>query len=604
MMVTQQIRPSQFITTYGPGSILEGARGPRIIPGADIGLFLSYGLHPENYEISDQRMSSGLLSGARIFRLPSNAELGELGDAPIYKTKSFPNWKLCLNMGEHGGAFYILHNSFSCPPCSNIRSGRNEPIRFVIACSDGHLDDIDWDFFAHFEYKRHTQWYIWHGGGGSLSNIEVECPTCGKKQKMSFAYGRDWKCSGRFPEREPLHSTSNYGIEREDCSVPAKIVQRQASNLRIPKLRTLFSISPRDTKLHQLLQKDIILGAISPPSTSSFEQLKTKLKHFLNTGKIDEQTYDLIIRKDWEEIKQAIRDVLSPIPKTYDELLVEEYQILINASINGAPQRTRAPPRSEVIFEVNPNFVKVHDTQMGKFRVTPILKLQTITAQLSYRREVNQQLNTDSIARDVDISFTMRNNPRDKWLPGTEFLREGIFISLENSNTKEFLPSGSSASKWNEAYSVASSAYSLNEHIFRGSAFVELNPLFIWWHSLSHLILRSISEESGYSSAAIRERVYLENGSSGTRGGILLYATQPGTEGTLGGLIALVPNFDSIMNTAIEQIHGCSGGPLCLENSFSTGRYNGAACPGCLLLSETSCEHRNMWLDRNVLMDR
>ena len=82
-----------------------------------------------------------------------------------------------------------------------------------------------------------------------------------------------------------------------------------------------------------------------------------------------------------------------------------------------------------------------------------------------------------------------------------------------------------------------------------------------------------------------------------------MYATQPGTEGTLGGLIALVPYFQDIFNVTFEQLRTCSGDPLCKENKHKLGSYNGAACYGCLLLSETSCEHRNMWLDRNVLLE-
>ena len=31
--------------------------------------------------------------------------------------------------------------------------------------------------------------------------------------------------------------------------------------------------------------------------------------------------------------------------------------------------------------------------------------------------------------------------------------------------------------------------------------------------------------------------------------------------------------------------------------------YIGASCYGCTMNSETSCEHRNMWLDRNILLE-
>ena len=108
--MTQNIRASQFITTFGPGAILEGPYGPRIIPRPDIGLFLpGVGLSPERFEISDQRMSEGILNGARIFRLPSNAELQKPENYYIYRTKPFPEWKLCHNFSGHNGRFSILY---------------------------------------------------------------------------------------------------------------------------------------------------------------------------------------------------------------------------------------------------------------------------------------------------------------------------------------------------------------------------------------------------------------------------------------------------------------------------------------------------------------
>ena len=84
---------------------------------------------------------------------------------------------------------------------------------------------------------------------------------------------------------------------------------------------------------------------------------------------------------------------------------------------------------------------------------------------------------------------------------------------------------------------------------------------------------------------------------------MLLYTSQPGAEGTLGGLSSLSSSMENYLNSAISKISYCSGDPLCEEQMFEPGGYNGAACYGCLMNSETSCEHRNMWLDRNVLIE-
>lgn len=90
-----QIRRSQFLTTYGPGAILEGVNGPRVIPSPEFSGVFAQVDDLLRFEITDQRLSQGLLEGAGILRLPSNAELGEPETKALYKTHRFPSWSLC-----------------------------------------------------------------------------------------------------------------------------------------------------------------------------------------------------------------------------------------------------------------------------------------------------------------------------------------------------------------------------------------------------------------------------------------------------------------------------------------------------------------------------
>jgi len=93
-----------------------------------------------------------------------------------------------------------------------------------------------------------------------------------------------------------------------------------------------------------------------------------------------------------------------------------------------------------------------------------------------------------------------------------------------------------------------------------------------------------------------------EKGNS-TYGGVLLYTSQHGGDGSLGGLIALVPEFNRVISTALRNINSCSNDPLCSEQRLASERLNGAACYACLLVSETSCEFGNLYLDRNLLRE-
>ena len=132
----------------------------------------------------------------------------------------------------------------------------------------------------------------------------------------------------------------------------------------------------------------------------------------------------------------------------------------------------------------------------------------------------------------------------------------------------------------------------------------ELHPMFVWWHTLAHRLINGMAIDSGYSSASIRERVFvdIDDQSGSATGGVLLYTAQPGGDGTLGGLIALVPQFERVLGAALRNLDACSNDPLGGEETFGLGKYNGAACYSCALISETSCEHRNMNLDRKLLL--
>jgi hypothetical protein len=57
---------------------------------------------------------------------------------------------------------------------------------------------------------------------------------------------------------------------------------------------------------------------------------------------------------------------------------------------------------------------------------------------------------------------------------------------------------------------------------------------------------------------------------------------------------------------AVEASRLCSNDPVCAEHDPSAEhdplRLHGAACHGCLLIAETSCEQRNDWLDRALVV--
>jgi hypothetical protein len=121
-------------------------------------------------------------------------------------------------------------------------------------------------------------------------------------------------------------------------------------------------------------------------------------------------------------------------------------------------------------------------------------------------------------------------------------------------------------------------------------------------HSLAHLLITEVSLACGYSSSSIRERVYVSAGGYG----ILLYTGVSGSEGTLGGLVEVGRRIEEYLLRAVERARLCSNDPVCAQHEADSpyeARYlHGAACHGCLLIAETSCEHFNQCLDRALVV--
>lgn len=127
---------------------------------------------------------------------------------------------------------------------------------------------------------------------------------------------------------------------------------------------------------------------------------------------------------------------------------------------------------------------------------------------------------------------------------------------------------------------------------------------YLLLHTLSHLLVREVALECGYSSASITERIY----SNSERGeaGILLYTAASDSEGTLGGLVRLADavQMDRLLRAAFANARRCSSDPLCAEHAplVTEDSLHGAACHACVFASETTCERGNRFLDRRLIV--
>jgi hypothetical protein len=600
----QSLRPSQYITTFGPSSVLETPDGPVVIAApSHSGLFEN--VHPDAYEIRDLRLSQTLLSNKKIFRIPSNAELGVKENRLVYNAYYFPKWSLCPT---HGILYRYQPQSLTgCPRCQAASKwgeawakSREEAVRFVLACSHGHLDEIPWrSLIKHRQGCRKPDSLCWQGGGGALRNIRIECPECRERVNFGEAYSRKFPCSGCFPEENN---------RRIDCSRSAKIIQRGAANLRVAEIRSALTIPPLDTALHRLLQSRAVIDVLVAVPVDSKNQLVKLLDRLVTGQRIDPTVAATIKQYDEDEILRALDDILGEItnPRELTEatLRQEEFVSLRNAACDGAPPQRADKPGGPNQFEVYVENVQRLRLDSGQtLRVTPLNRLRVVMVQIGYTRpiETNEEENQLKV---VPVEY----KPRDEsiaWHPGVELFGEGIFLDFvsdaEPKGVSDFPLEGEAYRRWLAAHNSPDSYRKIKA--MPGIQLDYLHPVFVWWHTLSHRLITALSVDSGYSSAAIRERVYTYTSNNKTVGGLLLYTAQSGGDGTLGGLIGLVPHFKRILDSALRNLDACSNDPICIEEEFGEDKVNGAACYACQLVSETSCEYRNTLLDRRLLLE-
>jgi hypothetical protein len=188
-----------------------------------------------------------------------------------------------------------------------------------------------------------------------------------------------------------------------------------------------------------------------------------------------------------------------------------------------------------------------------------------------------------------------------RWLPAIEVRGEGIFMALDTPAVRA----------WEQQTRVSERVARLEKTVRDDwearhpglPLTLELTPRFVLVHTLAHALIRQLTLDCGYSTASLRERLYVSEGETGMCG-VLIYTSTPDSDGTLGGLErqGLPQHFEPAFLNAVRALEWCSSDPLCIEGAIGgLDTFNLAACHACCLAPETSCEHYNRYLDRALI---
>jgi len=589
------VRRSQLVSTYGIGAIVDLEKGSFMPMGLED---WEYSTRLPSLTIGEPRLQAML--GVSQFRLgpvakqvPNSRMVSARSTAP---TVRFPEWHECPKCHRIGieGAPFELADDGSRMICLAHSGSKvhTTPVRFVVACGRGHLSDFPWEWWAHRSREAGvcetpSLYLRSHGRSASLADLYVVCNSCrtGDRQTSSSlgsAFSRDamqgHSCSGFRP----------WLRDRElACPEDVRVLQRGASNVHFPVVCSSLSIPPASEAAMQIIQEMRTTLDAVPPST-----IPDVLAGFA-------RQYGISV----EPLLAAWRTTRAL--ETGHEQLTER---IARAEEYAALCEDRDDP---VIAGVVPQFMNaVSDPPAALTRwfdlVGAVSRLREVRAIAGFSRIEPRPVAAEDVAEAIrqgavsPLSRTPKN-----WLPAAEIRGEGIFLRFCGAAIDDWVAQNPGVTDRATQLDGQSQAIARRRGHTRD---YRITPRLLLVHSFAHALIRQISIECGYSSSALRERLYVadETAEAPAMNGVLIYTGSPDSEGSLGGLVRLAAHelLEPIVMRTLESAGWCGSDPVCLETepALAGERVSGAACHCCLLLPETACEKFNRELDRTVLV--
>jgi len=128
------------------------------------------------------------------------------------------------------------------------------PIRFVGACTKGHLQDIEWRYLTHRgrdQSCRKPLYWVERGVSSDPSDISVQC-TCGATISMADLYKPQFlgKCQCHSPWLTPRRDAN------AACADDLRLLPRSATNTYFPQTVTVISLTKANDKLRQTIAEN------------------------------------------------------------------------------------------------------------------------------------------------------------------------------------------------------------------------------------------------------------------------------------------------------------------------------------------------------------
>lgn len=638
-------RPTTLLYTYGPGAVIDLPHFTIMPAGLDDWerIWRRRDSAPVTVHAPRLLETVQLMLGHQVGELrrfpwqPTRPGRRREGDDLGVPARIFPQWLRCTGcdllapVSRFVAGYSNTHpyrpdqavfEHLDCPGRGRRRSGSRRagsegrkrgkrrspcvPARYLLACPLGHLDEFPYDWWvhegAHCTKAPNPELEMRDTSQRGATAI-ISCRACGASRPMSQAQGEEGRsrlprCRGRHP---------HLGVfDPQGCQAEPRVMLVGASNLWFATTQSIIDmprLDPAEVERDRVAALSRALGEDREAVGENVGMARMLLKRgdtdavgLLDLG--DAELSGLLRRlaapAESEEARLRRREEWTPV-----DLLVPEWNYL---------QQEPSGERHEDLASglvVSPRRLGAMPDGVG--RVLAVDRLRKVNAVLGFTRIDDFDRIDDTGARLVPLA----RGGRPTWVPATEDRGEGIFLQFDEE----------AVAAW-EARVLASPLWAAHREAHRrnverrfSETAKEVNPdeRFVpprYWlvHTLAHALIREMAMSSGYGAASISERIYAwaASGSRPAAAGMLLTTTASDSDGTLGGLVALSEpdRLAQVVGAALTGMMRCSSDPVCARRVPQDPEdfLHGAACHCCTMVSETSCERANRFLDRRLVV--
>jgi hypothetical protein len=614
------IRRSQLIAPFGTGAMIVVREGASLIScGLDHWYKSEFGetstelLDTTEFKIEEWRLQR--LLRVNHFRTPSDFRRKVRGDktpnawltVPFLR---FPRWHFCPFCNRLDELPLSIKEKPKCKDCQSKGKMRILlQVPFVAICEAGHIQDFPWREWVHGTAAPacNKPLRLKSTGGASLASRVVVCE-CSKERNLAnitnaSADGSSSHLSSTLDTSKAVFHCRGLkpwlGTDQgEGCTRPLRGSLRSASNVYFADVKSAIYL-PRD----QSSAPEELIRLLSEPPLSELLDLVEKEADRIKALRIHYRAH--LHGFSDQDLKGALRTLFNePSEEAGSKDSSDDEQTAFRRAEFNILKKSWESGQLQVRKEDLNKYSKIGSVNISELisNITLAYKLRETRVLAGFTRIFPDNSQTLE-ARKALLRIEQPKTPDEDWLPAYVVFGEGIFIEFNEQRLAKWEAREDvklRVKKLSERYRKVQSERKLREK--------NISARFVMMHTFSHLLMNRLIFECGYSSAALRERIYVSTSPRIPMAGLLLYTAAGDAEGSLGGLVRMgkAGYFEPVLERAISGGRWCSADPVCMEIAEDAGQgpdaCNMAACHNCALVPETACEEFNRFLDRALIV--